>query len=136
MALVHVPKGWVDAHLAQRAHTADAQHDLLGHPHLLIAAVEPRRKLAILRAVRVNVGVHQEQRDATDLDAIDLGIDRSARQLDFNNYLVTIGRQRGRGGHIGEIQLGIARLLPATGIEPLAKIALRVEEPDRHERQP
>ena len=43
VALVHVPHGGVDAERAQRAHAADAEHDLLAQPHLAAAHVERRR---------------------------------------------------------------------------------------------
>jgi hypothetical protein len=38
----------------------------------------------------VDVGIHQEQRDAADLNAIDLGVDRATRQLDLDDDLVAL----------------------------------------------
>src|SRR5512132_363336 len=70
VALVHMPDGRVESHLSQRADAANAQHNLLRDAHLLVAAVEPRRQLAILWAIGVDVGIHQEQRDAPNLDAV------------------------------------------------------------------
>ena len=48
-----------DAQRAQRADAADAEHDLLLQARLAIAAVEPRRELAIRRRVLLEVGVEQ-----------------------------------------------------------------------------
>ena len=51
------------------AHAADAEDDLLLDARLAIAAVEPRRELAIPRRVLVEVGVEQEEPDASDAHA-------------------------------------------------------------------
>ena len=51
VALVHVEDLRVDPERAERFHAADAEHDLLAHPHFEIAAVELRRDQAIFRRV-------------------------------------------------------------------------------------
>ena len=104
--------------------------------HLLVAAVEPRRELrGRCGRVGLDVGVHQEERDAPDLDALDLGVDRAARQIHLDHHLAPVGGQRGHGGHVGEVQLLVDRLLPAVGVDALAEVALRIEEADADERQ-
>ena len=57
--LVHVPDGRLDAQRAQRAHAADAQHELLRDAHLHVAAVQPGRQLPIGRRVLLDIRVHQ-----------------------------------------------------------------------------
>ena len=68
VTFVEVPHRGVVAERAQDAHAADAEDDLLLHARFAIAAVQARRELAIPRRVLGQVGVHQVQRDATQLD--------------------------------------------------------------------
>ncbi len=61
VAFVHVADRRLVAERGQRPHAADAQQHFLPYAHVLIAAVEPCRDLAILGPVRRHVGVHQVQ---------------------------------------------------------------------------
>ena len=61
VALVQVPDGGLDAHGLERPHAAEAEDDLLLEAHVLVAAVQPRRQLAVPRRVLLDVGVEQEQ---------------------------------------------------------------------------
>ena len=135
VALVHVPDIRLVAKAPQGAHTADAQHQLLRDAHLLVAAVEPRRELAILGAIRVDVGVHQEERHAANLELVDLGVDRAAGQLHLYHNLSAVGVEGRDGGHIGEVELVVLGVLPPARVEALAKVALGVDEADRDEGQ-
>ena len=66
VALVQVQDAGRDAQRRQRAHAADAEQQLLPDADALVAAVEPRRQLAILGLVAVDVRVEQQQRVAAD----------------------------------------------------------------------
>ena len=62
---VHVDHARLDAQRLERAGPADAEDDLLADARPLVAAVEPGRQMAIFVLVLRNVGVEQEQRDAS-----------------------------------------------------------------------
>src|ERR1700722_13270457 len=53
MALVHVIDARGNAHLAESAHPANAQQQLLANADTAVAAVQTRRQLAIFRRVSV-----------------------------------------------------------------------------------
>ena len=65
-----------DAQGPQRLHAADAQHQLLANAGPLVAAIQPARQLAVLRAVAFDVAVEQEQPHAADLHHPHLGEQR------------------------------------------------------------
>ena len=71
VAFVQVEDAGFDAERLQRADAADAEDDLLLDARLAIAAVEPRRQLAIPRRVLLEVGVEQVQRHAAEAHAPD-----------------------------------------------------------------
>ena len=71
-----------DAQRRERAHAADAEQQLLADADALVAAVEPRRQLAILGLVAVDVRVEQQQRVAADRQLPDAGRDRAGARLD------------------------------------------------------
>ena len=64
VAFIHVVHGRRDAHRIQRVHAADAEHDLLLYPHLLVAAVKLRRDQAVFLGVLHQIGVQHVKRDA------------------------------------------------------------------------
>ena len=94
VALVHVPDGGAVAEGTHGAHAADAEDDLLADAHLAVAAVEAGAELAVLRGVAVDVGVHQVDGDAADLDAPDLGIDGAAGQVDVDQDRLALRVER------------------------------------------
>ena len=61
-------------------HAAAAEHDLLAQPHLVVAAVEVVRDVAVLGAVDRQVGVEQVERDAADHRAPHREHDIAARE--------------------------------------------------------
>ena len=76
----------------QRAHAADAQHDLLADARVDVAAVERIGDVAILRQhVLRNVGVEQVQRDAADVELPDLDVDVAGGQLHGDLQIVAVG---------------------------------------------
>ncbi|MNS67621.1 hypothetical protein D3C72_1008770 [compost metagenome] len=133
VALVHVPGGRLDAEGAERAHAADAEDDLLGDAHVVVAAVELRAEAAVFGGVAVDVGVQEVDRDAADLDAPDLGEDGAAGQLDVDDDLVAVGRGGRLDRQLGEVELVVLGLLHAVGAQLLTEVALVVEQAHRHE---
>ena len=135
MPFVHVAGGRGDAHRSQRADAADAQHDLLHQPHLDVAAVELIGDVLVLLAVGRNVGVEQIERDAPDLHLPDLHPDGTPRKVECDAERLALRVAHRLEGHVVEIVVGIALLLPAVGIERLPEVALLVEQAHRDKRQ-
>ena len=71
VAFVQVEDGRRRAERLQRADAADAEDDLLLDARFAIAAVEPRRQLAIPRRVLLEIGVEQIQLHAAEAHAPD-----------------------------------------------------------------
>ena len=81
VALVEVPGRGSDAQLAQGAHAADAEDELLVQAHLAAAHVEDVADGPVALGVLGHVGVEQQQRHAADLHQPDGGVhgrDRAA----------------------------------------------------------
>ena len=66
VSFVQVQYAGCDAKRRERADAADAEQQLLADADALVAAVEPRRQLAILGLVAVDVRIEEEQRVAAD----------------------------------------------------------------------
>ncbi len=66
---------------AQRAHAADAEHDLLLDAGRAVAAVEPVGDVAVVRRVLLEVGVEQIEPDVADPRLPDLDLHGAAGQL-------------------------------------------------------
>ncbi len=66
VALVEMEHARRDAERRERADAADAEQQFLPDPDAVVAAVEPRRQLAILGLVALDVRVEQQQRVAAD----------------------------------------------------------------------
>ena len=96
VAFVEVHDTGRDAERGQRLHAADAEQQLLADAHALIAAVQPRRQLAILRAVAFDVRIEQQQRVAADGRLPDARHDPSGARLDLDG-------DRRAGGIAGSI---------------------------------
>src|SRR6476646_4510 len=128
-----MPDHRVEAKRAYRPYTADTQHDLLRDTHLVVAAIESRREHAVAGCVRLDIGIHQIERDAPHLDTPDLGVDLAPGQVYANHDFMPLGVQRGLGGNLREEQLLVDGLLLALGVDALAKVALRIEEADTDE---
>ena len=58
---IHVVDRRLDAHRVQRMDAADAEHDLLLDPHLVIAAVKLRGDLAVLLRVLRQIRIEQDK---------------------------------------------------------------------------
>ena len=82
VSLVEVQHAGRDAQRGKRAHAADAEQQLLADADALVAAVEPRRQLAIFGLVAVDVRIEQQERVAADRQLPDAGGDRAGARLD------------------------------------------------------
>ena len=134
MALVHVPHGGVDAERPQRAHAADAEHDLLAQPHLAAAHVERARDRAVGRVVERDVGVEHQHRHQAHLHLPHRGVHDAAGQVDrHGEHAARRGLHR-QHRQPREVVVGVGVLLEAVGVDGLAEVAGAVEQPHAHER--
>ena len=79
---VDMPDRGLEAERGERAHPADAEHDLLLDAGGAVAAVELMRDVAILRVVFLEVGVEQVQGHAAGPHLPYFRRDPAPRQLD------------------------------------------------------
>ena len=82
MPFVQVQDARRDAQRRERADAADAEQQLLADADALVAAVEPRGQLAVLRLIAFDVRVEQQQRVAADRQLPDARGDRPGARLD------------------------------------------------------
>ena len=107
-----------EPHCLQRAHAADAQHDLLADACIDVAAVEGIGDVAILRQhVLGDVGVEQVERDAADVELPDLNEDVSGGQFHGDLEIVAFGVFHGFERQGVEVVHRIAFLLPSVGVQ-------------------
>ena len=136
MPLVQVPHRRLDAHGTQCAHAAKTEDNLLLEPHILVAAVEPRRELPVPRRVFFEVGVQQEQPDLADPDLPHLRLDRPVAERDLDDARAAAGRDRRPDRGVVPVDALVCLFLPAFRGDLLVEVTLRVHEPDADERQP
>ena len=134
VALVEVHGLGVDADRLDRLHPADAQQDVLREADLGIARVQARGRPAGAQRVLRPVGVEEEERHAPDVDpphlrdevhAVDLHRDRERRAV--------VARDE-RGREAVGVGVDPVLVLHARRVDPLAEVALAVQEADGGER--
>ena len=123
-----------DAQRGERPHAADAEQQLLADADALVAAVEPRRQLAILGLVAVDVRVEQQQRVAADRELPDARGDRAGARVDRHDDRRRRSSSAGRIGSSAAVDVDVVLVLPAVEVEPLPEVALVVVEADADER--
>ncbi len=120
---------------ADGAHAADAEQHLLAQAVLGVAAVEPVGDVTEVLGVLLDVGVHQQQRHASDLgdpDAHGQGLAVGQPEGDLRDGVVGLAQQRERQA-VG-VEDGVGLLLPAVARERLPEVAVAVEQPDADDR--
>ena len=134
VALVEVHDAGLDPHRLERADAADAEQQVLREPRVLVADVEaagdPARGLGVLRPVRVE----QVQRHAADVRAPDLAHDLDVADRDGDRDRRAVVGAHQRGGHAVRVGVDPVLVLPAAGVDPLAEVAVAVEQADRGQR--
>ncbi len=128
VALVGVEHLRMQVERPQGPDAADAEHDLLAEPVLLVAAVEPVRDGDRLGWVPGNVRVEQVQTDPPHVDPPHPDLHVDAGEIDDDLHAGRLRAER-RG-----VDAGVRLLLPAVGVEVLMEVALGVQQPDADER--
>ena len=101
----------------------------------MIAAVKSGGDGAVIRRVLRDVGVHQIERDPTDLDPPDPAGHFAARHRHRHRQRRPVRLVLADERQVVEVVLGIPLLLPAVDVEVLAEVPLAVHETDADERQ-
>ena len=114
---------------AERFHPADAEDDLLAHPHFQIAAVKFRGDQAILRRVLRRIGIEQVKIDAADLELPDFRED-FALQNPHRDEQVSVAVAHFADREVMEILIQTDRFLHAFLIDLLLEVAVPIEQPD------
>ena len=135
VALVHVPDGRVDAERAQRAHAADAEHDLLAQAHLAAAR---RRAMPV-------IGRSAGSFSGMSVSSISTGtrptctFHTAACTTRPGRSIGTVstppaGRLHRQHRQPREVVVRVGVLLEAVGVHGLAEVARAVEQADADER--
>ena len=133
--LVYMTDTWAYIESLQRPLAADAQQDFLTNSHFGVAAVENGSDLAVSALVLLDVGIEQIERDPSDIDRPDLGVDRPVRTGHLDDERSS-GRCRHQlHWHLVEVALRVELGLPAVRIQYLFEVPLAIEQPHADEWQ-
>src|SRR5689334_4821019 len=121
---------WHDVERTERFYAADAEHELLADAGAHVAAVEARSKLAILRAVAIDVAIEQVERNAANVHEPDLGLEHAIAGVDRDRDWIAVGTLGGFHRQVLDPGIEVLFLLIAIAIKLLLEIALVVEEPN------
>ncbi len=131
MSLVQVIDGRTDAQRLQGTGAPDPEHRVLREPDRAAAFVEAGRDPPPHDRILRTIGVEQEQRDASDVDAPDLHGDGFVVDRDLDR-----DPRAGRGvGHRHACErswvgVGPVLMLPTAGVDALVEVAGAIEQPD------
>ena len=132
--LVQMPGGRLDAQRLERAHAADAEDDLLLDPRLAIAAVEPRRELAVPWRVLFEIGVEEKELHASEPHEPHRHEHRAVAERYGDHAGTAVGGDRLLDRRVLPVQSLVHFLLPPFRRHHLVEVALRVHEADADER--
>ena len=132
--LVQMHDAGRDAQRGERAHAADAEQQFLADADAVVAAVEPRRQLAIFGLIAVDVRVEQQQRAAPD-GQLSRRARRSCRCASRSSIddRHAVGRPPARSA-AGGCRRRCSPRAASRRVEPLAEVALVVVQADADER--
>ena len=134
--LVHVKNRRLDAHRVECPHPTDAQHDLLPHPHVVVAPVQLVGDVPVILRIGPKIGVEEEQAGQADPHFPNLRLHFSPGHVQLDHHgSFPVGGQGLADRQILENVVDDARLLPAVLVDALGEISEAVEQADRHERQ-
>ena len=134
MPLVEMQDGGVNLERMKCPQAADAQKQLLANPDARVSAIKPGGQRPIRLGVLRNVRVEKQQHRPPDLDSPDPRVQRAGCRLDLDQEGLAVGTRDALDGEQVGVGVQVKFLLPAVGVERLAKIALRIEEPDADQR--
>src|SRR5262245_55877481 len=107
-----------NAERPKRANAPDTKQELLPNPDAIVAAVQSRRQLAILRLVAFDVRVEQQQRISPDREPPYAGSDRAAARFDRDRDDLAVSPPRQLKREQRAIDVQVILLLIAVVVEP------------------
>ena len=131
VALVEVKDSGRHVERTQRAHAADAEHDLLAQAPVWFGDIEAVGDPSQVRRVGLEVGVEQEERHATDLGAPHSDAHGARADWRFNLDVLELSHRQ-LAAPVLRVHLDLA----AAGVDVLVPETLFVEKTDRDEWQP
>ena len=134
VAFVQVGDAGRVAERPQRPRAADAEQQLLADAGPLVAAVEPRRQLAVLGRVAFDIRVEQEQRAAPHRHGPYARRDRAGAGLDADGDGAAVLRRRRTDRQRRGVDVEVLLLLAHLVVEALPEVALVVVEADADQR--
>ncbi len=134
VALVQVPRAWLDSQSSQGANATDAEDHLLVQPHLAAADVEDVGDRPVRLVVVGNIRVEQQQRHAADLSSPHGAVDGPAGHLDADAQRAAIFVRHAEQRQALRVVVGVGVLLVTVGVDVLAKVAVAIEEAYPDER--
>jgi hypothetical protein len=133
VAFVQVDDPGVDAERGEGAHPANPEQQFLTDADSAVTAVEARGELAIFRLIAFDIGVEEQQGAATDRQLPYPREQRSGTGIDADDDRF-VRRSGGLNRQVIVLDPDVFLGLPAVRIEPLAEVALVIEQPDPDKR--
>jgi hypothetical protein len=130
MTFVHVIDGGAKAQSFEGANAANAKKEFLLDAHVQVTAVELRGDGAVPRTIGGEIGIEEIELNAADSGAPNACSDCAIGKRDVNLH----GRHEFDGQDV-EVIFFKGFLLPARGVEILAKITHLIEKADTDERK-
>jgi len=135
MTFVHVENGRLITQTLQCAKSTNAKEHLLRDAQFRIANVQAVCELAILGIIFRDVGVHQDELVAADIELVKPGKKAAPGQIDRDGDRFVLFVIEGDQRQVVEVQLDVAGFLPAVLTDPLREVAEGIEETDCHQGQ-
>jgi len=136
VAFIHVKHGGLDSHGIQGLHPANAQHDLLADPHVMVPAVQLVGDIPVIGRVGRKIRIQEEEPRQTDPHLPNLGFDLAPRHVEFDHHgSFAVSRQGFTHRQVMKDVIDDVGLLPSVPVDLLREITEAVEQANRHKRQ-
>jgi len=135
MTFVHVENGRLITQTLQCAKSTNAKEHLLRDAQFRIANVQAVCELAILGIIFRDVGVHQDELVAADIELVKAGKQIATWQLDGDFDRVVLFVVEGDQGQVVKIELNVAGFLPTVFTDLLCEVPKSIKKADCHQRQ-
>src|SRR5262249_2115676 len=134
VAFIEVQHAGRDSHGFQSTKTANTKKQLLADPYVAVATVQTRRESAIVRSVALDVGIKEEEIATSNAHAPDAGANGTATRFNLHGHRLAFGIDGRLHRQLRCVGRQVLFLLPALNIEPLAEVALSIENADANQR--
>ena len=135
MALIHVEEGRLQTQQPQKAHSADAQQNLLHNPGRAVAAIDAQGQIPEMLFVLGEIGIQQINRTAPDIDAPGLEINLAHRDLDRGEQRFAFVIEHGLNREVSRIEQRVIIDLPIIMVDRLLEITFAIKQAHPHETQ-